>query len=482
MIRRHEHLSACFTHVLSTLLLGLVVAVALACAAPAPQVAATPRPLGSEYPVYAATGGRDAARTSTTRTNPTRDLTLRDSLALALLENPTLAAYSWETRVREAEALQAGLLPNPELTVEGEDFAGTGSFTGYDGAQTTIFLGQLIELGGKRSKRRRVATLERDLASWDYEVKRLDVFTEVAVAFVGVLQAQNEVALAEEVLAIAGESIQAVSKQVRAGATSSVEETRARVNVASARVELRAARAALQTARTRLSSAWGDDSARFGLVLGDLRGVEAPPPIDSIRDKLEQNPDVARWVAELAHRDAAIALQDAGAIPDVTAGAGVRRLEQDNDTAFVFGVTVPLPVFDRNQGGRQAARHGLAKARYEQRAAFVRAASALEIALENLQSSFDQIEALRSDVLPQAVLAYEGVRRGYQRGLFRYIEVLDAQRTLFELRGRELSALGDYHRTVAEAERLIGEPLFETRARPTASTSINPRTNEESKR
>ena len=87
-------------------------------------------------------------------------------------------------------------------------------------------------------------------------------------------------------------------------------------------------------------------------------------------------------------------------------------------------------------------------------------------------------------MLPEAVLAHEGVQRGYQRGLFRYVDVLDAQRTLFELKGRELRALGDYHRAVAAVERLIGEPLLEAggRALPAAPASLNPSTDEDAKR
>src|SRR5437660_1513548 len=114
---------------------------------------------------------------------PTAVLTLPQALALALLQNPELRAFAWEVRVAEARTLQAGLRPNPELGLDIENVAGTGAFQGGRSAETTLRLSQVIELGGKRARRLRVAALERDLAAWDYETKRVEVLTAVAQAF-----------------------------------------------------------------------------------------------------------------------------------------------------------------------------------------------------------------------------------------------------------------------------------------------------------
>jgi cobalt-zinc-cadmium efflux system outer membrane protein len=98
---------------------------------------------------------------------PTGDLTLRDALAAALRDSPALAADAAEVRAREAEMLQAGRRPNPELGVELENLAGSGPFSGLDGLETTLALSQAIELGGKRGRRVEAARLDRDVAAWD---------------------------------------------------------------------------------------------------------------------------------------------------------------------------------------------------------------------------------------------------------------------------------------------------------------------------
>lgn len=441
--------------------LAAAVVIALSSAAASAQTAPapTPRTLGQEFRAFDAPHESEGAEQSLEYQQPRGVLTLQQALSLALLFSPELAAFSWEIRVQEANALQAGLRPNPEIGIDAEDFAGSGQYQGYDSAQTTVFLGQLVELGGKRGRRRMVAELQRDLSGWDYEVRRLDVLTAVTQAFVAVLEAQGRLELTDELRNIASKSLEAVARQVRAGSVSSVEETRASVNLASAGVAHRLAQAALESARSRLAATWGARWASFDQVTGQLSDVFAPPPIETVQDAVDSNPDIARWATELALRNAIVSLEDARAIPDFTAGAGVRHYSATDDTAMVAGITVPIPVFNRNQGAKHAARYARSKARSEQRAALVRVGSALEIAYQGLRATFDELAALRESVIPQAQAAYEGVQTGYQRGLFRYVDVLESQRTLFELRDRELVALGSYHRAVAEIERLIGEPL-----------------------
>jgi len=100
------------------------------------------------------------------------ELTLRDALALALQRNSELAAFGKERAATEAAILQAGVLPNPVLEIAGDNRGNARKAEAGD-RSTSIQLGQLIELGGKRGARVRVAEASRDLANWDYEAKRI---------------------------------------------------------------------------------------------------------------------------------------------------------------------------------------------------------------------------------------------------------------------------------------------------------------------
>lgn len=182
---------------------------------------------------------------------PKGDIEWSDALSLVLLHNPELAAFSIEVRAAEAKFLQAGLRPNPELDVEVENVASSGAFRRFDEAETTIQLGQSIDLAGKRRKRARVASLERDLAGWDYKAKRADVLAETRKTFVEVLSAQESLALTQELLRLAERTFETVSARVQAGKVSPIEETKAGVALANSRIEHARARRNLEAVRWR---------------------------------------------------------------------------------------------------------------------------------------------------------------------------------------------------------------------------------------
>lgn len=432
-----------------------VVLVASALRAPAPATAADTQP-----PPVAAADEPDAPPTELTG-----DITLRQAIAAALVGSPDLAAFSAEIRAREARALQAGLVPNPALRTEVEDFAGTGRRSAFKVAQTTIGLAQLVELGGKRAKRRQLATLDRDLAGWDYEARRATVLAEVTRAFVATLSAQERLRLADELIGVAAKSVEAVGAQVRAGAVSPLEQERAAVALARTRLERVQLEHELTTARAALSATWGDGRAVFSAVRGDLTNVAVPAPEAALLEHIDRNPDLARWATELEQRQAALHLEEARRIPDVTIGFGGRRYNEDETNAAVMEFSVPLPLFDRNQGGIGEARERLAKGRAERAAAEVSVRSALTRAYQELHAAFDQVTTLRNQVIPRATSVFQGAQDAYARGLFRYLEVLDAQRTLFEVRNQYLLALAAYHSARADVERLSGVAVDEPSAR-----------------
>jgi cobalt-zinc-cadmium efflux system outer membrane protein len=424
-----------------------------------------PRPLGNDLPVSRPPLQPSGMASGMPRSEePTGVLVLRQALALALLYNPELAAFSWEVRAGEARTLQAGLLPNPELELEIENVAGSKDLRGFDGAELTLRLSQLIELGGKRVKRVQVAALERDLAAWDYETKRVDVLTQVTQAFVEVLGAQERVAVQEELVRLAEQVLRTVAERVRAGKVSPVEETRASVAVANSRIPLEQARRELEAARQRLVATWGSTTPAFERAEGSLDTLAALPPLAQLMQRVAQNPDLARWVTEMERRQATLALEEARRVPDLTVGGGVRHLQETDANALVMRLAFPLPLFNRNQGGVLEAQYQLAKGAEARRAAAIRVQAGLGEKYAMLAAAFNEATVLHDAVLPGAQRAFDASNEGYRQGKFSFLEVLDAQRTLFEARERYITALAAYHKTVADIERLIGEPLTATQS------------------
>ncbi len=442
------------------------------------------RSLGREIQTYKAPSDSPGA-SSPTIVEPGGELMLRDALSLALMHSPELAAVAWEARAAEARTLQAGLWPNPELEVEieelrwsdGADASSTrttlgsnGSFeieretesgpgSGFSNAEYTIIMSQLIELDGKRGKRVRAARLEQDLAGWDYETERLAVLTDATLGFIDVLAAQGRLQLAQEIVCLSEKTLATVAQLVNVGKVSPLEKTKAAVELANNKIELDKAGSELRFARKRLASTWGSMAPRFSKAVGAMDRVSEIPVFETVQALLRQNPNVARWAQEMEQRLATLALERARRVPDLTVGLGVQRFEETNDYALTFGLSLPLPLFDRNQGGVLEAHYRLAQLRHERKSAEVRTSTALAESYETLVSARNEAIGLRDEVVPGAAKAFDAAQEGYQQGKFGYLEVLDAQRTLFEARSRFLNALAQYHRSVAIVESLIGTKL-----------------------
>lgn len=387
-------------------------------------------------------------------------LTLRRAVALALVHHPDLAVFAQDIRIAEARRIQARLGINPAVHLRVEDAIGSGDFRDGDRAETTLELAQILELGGKRSKRTRAALHGRELAEWDYAAKRLEVATKTTQAFVALLGTQRRLLLARATLTLAEKFAPRAQERVDAGRASPLEVSRANLALASARIALEQEKGQLAVARKRLSAQWASITPRFSDAVGDLEDLhEELPPFPAATGQLQNNPRLARGETEEAQRAAQLASERAKVWPDLTLNGGVRRVEESRDTTAVFGFALPLPLVNRNQGGIAEARVAIEKTRDEQRAAEVQLNTALAIAYEELEDAGIQIKEYRASVLPQIDESYRLSNEGYEAGRFSYLEVLDARRTAADARAQYLDALVRYHSAAAEIQGLIGHTL-----------------------
>jgi cobalt-zinc-cadmium efflux system outer membrane protein len=203
----------------------------------------------------------------------------------------------------------------------------------------------------------------------------------------------------------------------------------------------------------------GQSSPGFEKAIGDLEKTLSLPAYEQLAERVRDNPDLARWSSEIERRRAGVDAERAKLVPDVTVTAGVTRFSQFDDHAYIVGISVPLPLFNRNRGGILEASHRLDKASDELRAAEGRVLTELSRAYQRLAAIDKEIGTLRTILLPGAQSAFDASTRGYQLGKFSFLDVLDAQRTLFQTRTQYLRALADYQRGVSEIERLVGGPV-----------------------
>jgi len=392
---------------------------------------------------------------------PTGDLSLRQAIVLTLKHNPELATYAWTIRSREIDQIEAGLLPNPEANLEIENFAGSGDLNGFRSAETTIAFSQLIELGDKRMKRRQLASADRDLARWDYEVKRVDILSQTAIAYADVLGDQEKLTITKEIKDLAEEIYQTVKKRVEAGKVSPLDEIKARVELSKSQLNQINAERQLAISKQNLVIGWGGTDITFNKVLGNFYSISPIPELGSIVTKLNNNPALARWATEVIRHQKAITLARADTIPDISVSAGIRHLNETDDVAAVASISIPLFLFNNKRTGVQRSEIGLSRASKQREVTETRLRSALLIAYQRLIILYQEVTILNDEILPSAEEAFNASTKIYRLGKLDLLGLLDAQRTYFETRQQHINSVKEYHRVVVVIERLIGSSLSE---------------------
>lgn len=391
-----------------------------------------------------------AAQQPASVVEPAAPITLPQALQLALNANPLLAAARSEVEATAAQVLQGSLRPNPEFTYKSDDASRLSR-------SSSLEIGLPVETGGKRDARVRSAEFGRQVAQSDLDSRVLRVRAAVIAAFFDVLAAQEQAVLAADSVQLAQRATDIAAKRVAAGKVSPVEETRARVAEAGVRVTQTQADSELRNARRRLSSLWGNPAPKFSQVQGEVEQLIEPPAAEAIERRLAASPLLQRAQHELARRQSLVSLEQSRAVPDFTVHLGVRRSIETPGNLALFGVSVPLPVANRNQGNILEALRREDKAREELLATQVALSSDAQQILERVRSRRDEAELLRNDVLPGARSAYDAATIGFQNGKFSFLEVLDAQRTLFAAKSQYLNALASFHRAQAELESLLAQ-------------------------
>lgn len=335
--------------------------------------------------------------------------------------NPRLVGPRAESEAAAALVDQARLRPNPEVSFEVENVAGSGAFSGLQSTEYTLSVGQRLELSGKRSARVGAAEAQAQLASLRADLTTVELGQLVRERYLTAVAAAARVELAQDVVARNEELARIAGVLVEVGREPPLRALRADAALAEARARLVEAEAESLSARTALAALWAGGEAP--LVPAEFPNVL--PPASLMAGAAESlTYRVAR--AESTAAAAEIERQRSLRIPDPTVSAGVRRFGESGDNAFLVGVSIPLPFRDRNQGNIAAAEARLRAANAREAVALADYEQAVATARARYLGAEARVDTLSQTSLPQAEEALRLVRIGYRNGRFPLIEVLAA--------------------------------------------------------
>ena len=390
-------------------------------------------------------------------------MTLAVAWDKALAANPGLQAARYGAAATEGAILQSKARPNPELAFTQED-------TRSDTRSSTFQINQLIELGGKREARMRMAEGEKAAAQASVFETQAALRYQLVTYFNELLLLQQRVQFASKTHALTVLATDAAEKRVQAGKVPPLEASRAQVAQANAALELQQAESLIVVAQQNLASLWGGTAAEVGVASGDFYVTEEAPTADQLETLLEEAPAMLLARQTLEQSRAASELERARRVQDPTVSVGVKRAREVGRNQVVLGVSIPLPLFDRNAGNQLQALRKVDQAEQKLQEQRVQLQAQVFSARQQLLSSHRQLGLLKSQIIPTAQSAYDVAVRGFTLGKFNFLDVLDAQRTLFESQRQLLDQLMASHKAHAEINRLLGTPVMSTSSAGNANT------------
>jgi len=382
-----------------------------------------------------------------------RDLTLEQAVSRSLDGSAVLQAEGAAVTATRYQAELDALAPPLTIGMELENVAGTGDLSGTDGAETTLRLGRVFELGHKQTARESLgaAQVARQLNA--VEQRRLDVAADVTHRFIDVLSKQARLELAAQNLDLAEAGRGAIAYRVERSRSPLTDLHLADLAVLRAELEREDANHELASARVALSVLWGEQHPDFDRVAGQL--LELPPieTFDRLVERLPRSAAQQAFVLEAQQIDAQERLASSARMPDVHTTLGVRRLESIDDEALVLSFSLPLGTATRSAlalDRQRAERDRLAARRT---AAWLDNYQSLFGQYEELQHARHHVERLRDRMIPLADKTLAATQAGYEETRFSFLQVAQARAGLLDLHRDAIDAATRYHRLLADIER-----------------------------
>lgn len=389
---------------------------------------------------------------------PGMPLTLDIVLEQVRSTSPDVRRAALETRARKADAVQAGRALNPSIGLEVENFSGSGPLRGFDQSETTLSIEQTFELGGKRAKRQQAAHANAALGAAECSVILRETELEAALQLYNLIAASQVADLAEQAADLADTLLETVSKRVEAGAAAPPEQSRARADAAASRAAVYQAQADVEQKRYDLAALWGSSDPQFALPENDQTDL-SDSPSESTREGI--HPQTAMAVASESARLADRDVTRASAMPDLTVSAGIRQFEETGENAFLIGIRVPVPLFDRNRDAARAAGFRADSERLNRLAVEAELLASQRVAIAQVRAARERLTLLKSDALPAALSAYDASVQGYAAGKFDLTTTLDARKGLIEASMAVITANRDLNAESMRLQSIIGAAPFD---------------------
>ena len=374
--------------------------------------------------------------------------------------NPTVSSAQASVGAAQGQQTQAGLIPNPTFNTVQGSIPGFGAYSNNPNAQSTYSISQVIELGGKRSGRQSVADAQFDQARINYQINNTELFSQVVDGFLNVAEAEEKLRLNSRGVNLNKKTVSTIKHRIDAGRTSELDLQAAKISLSNSYFEKATIKSELASAKYSLARLWNGSESDINKII--TPSVKEMPlnDLSYYLAKVSKNWHLQSSSQTEKIAQAELRLADAKKYPDITVGVGIDHYFQNSDpkghNAVMGELSVPIPIFDRNQGNIVTAHENYNKSLYETRNKELLLKKAIVNTYQVALQARNQMSILKTAVLPQSRNSLELAKVGYERGKYSYLDLLNAQQKLIDAQMREISAIFLYRRAWFTLQILIG--------------------------
>ncbi len=387
----------------------------------------------------------------------TGKLQLEMVLNTVLDVNPIIESRKHKVNSARHAVNNAGAFPNPELKVEVDEFGGTGELSGTDAMTKTIGISQAFELGGKRGKRIFLAEQELQIAKLELKETKLNYISKASLAYLSVFIAQENLKLEQEALVIVQKNFNIVTKRIKSGDISPVQKNKAEVELVTAEIAVTRAKRKLNILRKELVNLWGNKNPKFAKVANLKIDLHKKLIIDNLEKKLHTHPSVLKIQTLVAREKAVVKLNKANAWGNLKVSGGVSSHNENDEESYSLGISIPFPIFNRNQDAVAVSESKLEEIKK------IRVAELMNMQLK-LTSMYDKLELARSElimlntqVIPATERSYQATLTAFEAGEENFIDVLDTQRTLLKTKKTRLNMESEVYELIIKLNNIVGK-------------------------
>lgn len=406
--------------------------------------------------------------TSTPVFAETQQLVLRQAVEVSLQNNGDMQSFREEKGIRDAGKVRAGLLPNPTLELEGD----TGALTGSS-AENSLSVGvsQEFFLGGKRQKRLVIADQDLEIYRWQLADRERLLREEVKTAFYDVILTEQRIVLADRSIELNCQLLDVAKERLAVGDIPELEMNLVKVELARGEGAKIDVEKTLDQNQAKLRTLMGLSAGESPSIAGEFAAEIALS--ESLADLKQlahgKRPDLKALEAEKSRGESDVILAQAESIPNLTAGLAIKRetaaMEiggfESKDTAYTIGLrlSMPIPVFDRNQAGVQEARATRSSAESRLTAATRNAQREVETAYASFQNAERVLSLYKANIIPQLEENLKLTQEAYRLGEVGILAVIQEQKKFFEVSDGYLTALHDRQAALVKLESSVASDL-----------------------